>query len=84
MFVISGPQLIVSVYGLDTFGNDVVRGYGVCHLPVINGQSSQMLVFNFKLYFVFLVYGYEWNIDFVEFIHAYLTWLLPISIIVII
>jgi B9 domain-containing protein 1 len=40
-FPFLGPQLIISVYGLDTFGNDVVRGYGVCHLPVVNGQSSE-------------------------------------------
>lgn len=40
-----GPQLIISVYGLDTFGNDVVRGYGVCHLPIVNGESSEQLVF---------------------------------------
>lgn len=45
MIFFLGPQLIVSVYGLDTFGNDVVRGYGVCHLPVMTGQSSQKLVF---------------------------------------
>ncbi|KAL5242348.1 hypothetical protein ACI65C_009758 [Semiaphis heraclei] len=38
------PQLIISVYGLDTFGNDVVRGYGVCHLPVVNGQSSEEMI----------------------------------------
>uniref|UniRef100_A0A2H8THY3 B9 domain-containing protein 1 n=1 Tax=Melanaphis sacchari TaxID=742174 RepID=A0A2H8THY3_9HEMI len=40
----SRPQLIISVYGLDTFGNDVVRGYGVCHLPVVNGQSSEEMI----------------------------------------
>ncbi|XP_039288164.1 B9 domain-containing protein 1 [Nilaparvata lugens] len=34
------PQLIISVYGQDTFGNDVVRGYGICHLPVQSGSSS--------------------------------------------
>nr|CAD7426978.1 unnamed protein product [Timema monikensis] len=32
------PQLIISVYGLDVFGNDVVRGYGLCHLPISPGQ----------------------------------------------
>lgn len=31
------PQLIVSCYGPDLFGNDVIRGYGVCHLPVSSG-----------------------------------------------
>lgn len=29
---------------MDTFGNDVVRGYGVCHLPVVNGQSSEKMI----------------------------------------
>ncbi|XP_069838229.1 B9 domain-containing protein 1 isoform X2 [Dendropsophus ebraccatus] len=28
------PQIVVSVYGPDVFGNDVVRGYGAVHLPV--------------------------------------------------
>lgn len=37
LFYFVGPQLVVSVYGLDTFGNDVVRGYGVCHLPIAAG-----------------------------------------------
>ncbi|KAK9511576.1 hypothetical protein O3M35_000207 [Rhynocoris fuscipes] len=32
------PQLVLSVYGIDTFGNDVVRGYGVCHVPISAGQ----------------------------------------------
>ncbi|XP_003740251.1 B9 domain-containing protein 1-like, partial [Galendromus occidentalis] len=34
------PQLILSVYGLDTLGNDVVRGYGTVHLPCIPGRHS--------------------------------------------
>lgn len=38
-----GPQLIISCYGLDTFGNDVVRGYGVCHLPVSAGQHFKTI-----------------------------------------
>ncbi|XP_022173500.1 B9 domain-containing protein 1-like [Myzus persicae] len=38
------PQLIISVYGLDTFGNDVVRGYGVCHLPLVNGESFEEMI----------------------------------------
>ncbi|RZF34254.1 hypothetical protein LSTR_LSTR015699 [Laodelphax striatellus] len=38
--ILMGPQLIISVYGQDTFGNDVVRGYGICHLPVQSGSSS--------------------------------------------
>lgn len=31
------PQLIISIYGLDLFGHDVIRGYGVCHLPLETG-----------------------------------------------
>lgn len=45
LFVFLGPQLIISVYGLDTFGNDVVRGYGLCHIPIVSGQSTEQLVF---------------------------------------
>ncbi|KYQ48223.1 B9 domain-containing protein 1 [Trachymyrmex zeteki] len=43
------PQLIMSIYGLDFFGRDVIRGYGVCHLPLKTGyhekstESSSML-----------------------------------------
>ncbi|XP_069697882.1 B9 domain-containing protein 1 [Periplaneta americana] len=37
------PQLVVSVYGLDTFGNDVVRGYGLCHLPIASGVYKKTL-----------------------------------------
>ncbi|KAF6206300.1 hypothetical protein GE061_017530 [Apolygus lucorum] len=37
------PQLIVSVYGIDVFGNDVVRGYGLCHLPVSAGQWTKTI-----------------------------------------
>ncbi|XP_015521327.2 B9 domain-containing protein 1-like isoform X1 [Neodiprion virginianus] len=35
------PQLILSVYGLDCFGHDVVRGYGVCHLPLATGTHTK-------------------------------------------
>ncbi|KAL1482684.1 hypothetical protein MTO96_050304, partial [Rhipicephalus appendiculatus] len=31
------PQLVLAVYGLDAFGNDVVRGYGAVHVPPIAG-----------------------------------------------
>ncbi|KAI8854760.1 B9 domain-containing protein 1 [Chytridium lagenaria] len=34
------PQLIVSVYGLDEFGRDVVRGYGSIRLPIISGKHT--------------------------------------------
>lgn len=33
-----GPQIVVSVYGPDTFGNDVVRGYGATHIPFTPGK----------------------------------------------
>ncbi|OAF67580.1 B9 domain-containing protein 1 [Intoshia linei] len=32
------PQIILHTYGYDIFGRDVVRGYGVCHLPVTPGN----------------------------------------------
>lgn len=37
-FHLPGPQLVLSVYGPDVFGNDVVRGYGVTHIPFAPGQ----------------------------------------------
>ena len=36
---VTGPQLVVSVYGHDVFGNDVPRGYGVVHVPITPGRS---------------------------------------------
>jgi len=30
----------VSVYGADTFGNEVVRGYGWAHLPTLPGNHT--------------------------------------------
>ncbi|XP_011705220.1 PREDICTED: B9 domain-containing protein 1 [Wasmannia auropunctata] len=35
------PQLIMSIYGLDFFGHDVIRGYGVCHLPLKTGHHEK-------------------------------------------
>ncbi|XP_012271874.1 B9 domain-containing protein 1 [Orussus abietinus] len=35
------PQLILSTYGLDLFGHDVVRGYGVCHVPLTAGRHRK-------------------------------------------
>ena len=32
------PRLVVSVYGIDSFGRDVVHGYGQMHLPTVPGQ----------------------------------------------
>ena len=37
MFSVVGPQLVVSCYGPDVFGTDVVRGYGAVHVPVTPG-----------------------------------------------
>ncbi|KAK2833666.1 hypothetical protein Q5P01_017555 [Channa striata] len=37
------PQLVVSVYGPDVFGNDVVRGYGATHIPFTPGQHTQTI-----------------------------------------
>ncbi|XP_035888791.1 B9 domain-containing protein 1 isoform X2 [Phyllostomus discolor] len=32
------PQIVLSVYGPDVFGNDVVRGYGAVHVPFSPGS----------------------------------------------
>ncbi|XP_046402148.1 B9 domain-containing protein 1-like [Ischnura elegans] len=37
------PRLVVCVYGLDAFGNDVVRGYGMCHIPLRLGSHHRRL-----------------------------------------
>ncbi|XP_053707884.1 B9 domain-containing protein 1 isoform X2 [Synchiropus splendidus] len=37
------PQLVLSVYGPDVFGNDVVRGYGATHVPFSPGQHTRTL-----------------------------------------
>ena len=37
------PQLIVSVYGLDAFGRDVIKGYGCMHLPTCSGRFDLKL-----------------------------------------
>nr|XP_023509395.1 B9 domain-containing protein 1 isoform X2 [Equus caballus] len=34
------PQIVLSVYGPDVFGNDVIRGYGVAHVPLSPGSTS--------------------------------------------
>lgn len=31
----------MSIYGLDLFGHDVIRGYGVCHLPLTTGHHEK-------------------------------------------
>ena len=35
---VTGPKIVLHVYGHDIFGNDVIRGYGVAHLPSISGR----------------------------------------------
>ncbi|KAL5018172.1 hypothetical protein ScPMuIL_003894 [Solemya velum] len=35
------PQLVIHAYGIDMFGTEVVRGYGVCHVPIIPGRHKQ-------------------------------------------
>ncbi|CAF1544827.1 unnamed protein product, partial [Didymodactylos carnosus] len=34
------PQLVLSGYGLDVFGHDVVRGYGATHIPITPGRHK--------------------------------------------
>ncbi|XP_071976031.1 B9 domain-containing protein 1 isoform X1 [Engystomops pustulosus] len=37
------PQIVVSIYGPDVFGNDVVRGYGAVHLPFTPGRHKKTI-----------------------------------------
>ncbi|XP_025016891.1 B9 domain-containing protein 1-like [Tetranychus urticae] len=37
------PSIIFSVYGLDSFGNDVVLGYGATHIPPIPGHHTRRI-----------------------------------------
>ncbi|KAJ9521813.1 hypothetical protein QJQ45_024675 [Haematococcus lacustris] len=37
------PQLVVSVYGLDGLGRDVIKGYGCIHLPTAAGRFTLRL-----------------------------------------
>ncbi|XP_065222053.1 B9 domain-containing protein 1 [Planococcus citri] len=37
------PRIVLSVYGMDSFGNDVVRGYGMAHLPITAGKCSKCI-----------------------------------------
>ena len=34
-------KLVVAIYGLDTFGNDVIRGYGAVHVPVFSNRNEK-------------------------------------------
>ena len=36
--VVTGPQVVVTVYGLNSLGKDEVRGYGSIHLPITPGR----------------------------------------------
>jgi|TARA_B110000977_G_scaffold201406_1_gene295854 B9 domain-containing protein 1 len=35
------PQLILSVFSIDAFGRDVIRGYGCVHLPIASGATTK-------------------------------------------
>ncbi|KAI6243734.1 hypothetical protein M3Y99_00036800 [Aphelenchoides fujianensis] len=35
------PQLVLSCYGHDRFGNDVIRGYGATYVPTIAGRTTR-------------------------------------------
>ncbi|XP_033736910.1 B9 domain-containing protein 1-like [Pecten maximus] len=35
------PQLVIHCYGIDVFGQDVVRGYGMCHVPITPGRHKR-------------------------------------------
>uniref|UniRef100_A0A8C3D3A2 B9 domain-containing protein 1 n=1 Tax=Cairina moschata TaxID=8855 RepID=A0A8C3D3A2_CAIMO len=37
------PQIVISVYGPDFFGNDVVRGYGAVHVPFTPGRHKRTI-----------------------------------------
>ena len=44
------PQLVVSVYGLDGLGNDVVRGYGAVHVPVSNAVNQPYITLKIPVF----------------------------------
>ena len=37
------PRLVISVYGPDMFGNDVIHGYGSACLPIVAGSSTRSI-----------------------------------------
>ncbi len=41
---VSGPQIVLSCYGTDVFGNEVVRGYTSCHIPITAGRSPHFFI----------------------------------------
>ncbi|KAM3727399.1 B9 domain-containing protein [Dirofilaria immitis] len=38
------PQIVLSCYGTDFFGNDVVCGYGAVHIPTVPGRKIALFV----------------------------------------
>lgn len=36
------PQVVVSVYGVDALGRDVIQGYGCIHLPTCAGRWAEL------------------------------------------
>ena len=40
MTILLGPQVVISVYGLNSFGRDEVRGNGAIHLPIAPGRCA--------------------------------------------
>ena len=41
IIILNFIKLVVAIYGLDTFGNDVIRGYGAVHVPVFSNRSDK-------------------------------------------
>lgn len=39
----AGPQIVISVYGLNSFGRDEVRGNGAIHLPIAPGRCDALI-----------------------------------------
>ncbi|EFO17797.1 hypothetical protein LOAG_10702 [Loa loa] len=37
------PQIVLTCYGLDFFGNDVVCGYGAVHIPTVPGRTVRRI-----------------------------------------
>jgi B9 domain-containing protein 1 len=40
LLINEGPQLVLSCYGKDVFGHDIIRGYAVVHLPMKPGRQK--------------------------------------------
>jgi B9 domain-containing protein 1 len=41
------PELLITVYGQDVFGRDVIRGYGTCKLPINTGEYVSCICVQF-------------------------------------